>query len=140
MNAAIGQARGSGKKYVLLLVLAVLVVGYAAVRLPTSPALPALHDALPIRKGHYRSWKRVVQAEHARSIIEDPNSDCHFRACQSSLGARIRICKTFEDGAELFAMQWVNCVDCVWEEGTAFLQRTAKKMNRYLTNNGCNGL
>ncbi len=103
-------------------------------------ALPALHDALDLRVGHYVTWKRATQAENARAIIKDPRSDCNFHNCQSSVGSRLRVCKGNLDGVVVWAAQWLNQVGNEWREGTSFLQRTQRKRDRYLRANQCDGL
>lgn len=131
------QGEGSGTGALTLLV-AVGVVVVAVVFVVG--ALPAIHDPLDLRIGHYVTWPRATQAENARAIIKDPRSDCDFHNCQSSIGSRLRVCKGNLDGVVTWAMQWLNDVDDEWLEGTSFLQKSERKRGNYLRANGCDGL
>ena len=138
---ASGNASSGTGALALLAIVGIVVL--AVIFVVQVQALPALHDPLDLRMGHYTSWKRATQAENARAIIKDPRSDCGYHTCNTTSGSTLRVCRGKLGDAVVWAVQWVTCqlnecLDWEWQEGTSFIQKRKHKLDNYRRNNGCN--
>lgn len=100
--------------------------------------VPLPDEHIPLTYRDHAVERHAEDAEKARDMGEDPNTDCNWYQCTASKNPNslLRICR--ESDSYLLAVQWtwLNVQTMQWTEGTSFLMNMDKLPN-FMKNHGC---